>query len=65
MSDNCLFHNRGKCPIWVDYEICQFELEEAAELSQGNWIEIQHLQDRVNLLEALLKQAGIKIPPEY
>ncbi|MEG0227848.1 MAG: mobility-associated LCxxNW protein [Lachnospiraceae bacterium] len=30
----------------------------------GNWIEIQNLQNRIDLLEQLLKDAGIEIPLE-
>jgi len=64
-SKKCMLKDRYKCPIWQDYKICQYELEDAAELSHGNWIEIQYLQDRVNLLEQLIKQSGIDIPTEF
>lgn len=41
------------------------ELEEADELCQGNWIEIQHLRDYIDRLQALLTENGIEIPSEY
>ena len=49
----------------MDYEITRQELEEADELCHGNWIEIQHLRDRIEHLEALLQKSGIDLPPEY
>lgn len=48
----------------MDYSLTLHELEEADEICHGNWIEIQHLRDRVDLLEDLLLKAGIDIPPE-
>ena len=34
-------------------------------LCHGNWIEIQHLHDYIEQLQAVLEQHGIDIPPEY
>jgi hypothetical protein len=48
----------------MDYELTRHELEEADELCHGNWIEIQHLRDYINQLQALLTEYGIEIPPE-
>ena len=48
----------------MDYELTRHELEEADELCHGNWIEIQNLLDRVELLENTLRNAGIDIPSE-
>ena len=48
----------------MDYELTLQELEEADELCHGNWIEIQHLRDRVNHLEKLLQKAGVDFPSE-
>ena len=64
MSNYCAFSKDHNCLQWEDYEITRNELEEANELCHGNWIEIQHLQDRVDQLEQLLKKSGIDVPPE-
>ncbi|MDT4376927.1 mobility-associated LCxxNW protein [Blautia coccoides] len=65
INDYCAFSKDHHCLKWTDYEVTRFELEEADELCHGNWIEIHHLQDRVNQLEQLLKDSGIEVPPEY
>lgn len=65
MSDYCAFSKEHSCIKWMDYELTRQELEEADELCHGNWIEIQHLRDRIDLLEELLQKAGIGFPPEY
>ncbi len=64
MIDYCAFSKDHRCIKYADYELTRFELEEADQLCQGNWIEIQHLQDRIDLLEQLFKDAGIEIPLE-
>ena len=46
----------------MDYESTRFELEEADELCHGNWIEIQYLRERIDLLEKILREHGIEIP---
>ena len=40
----------------------RFELAEADETCHGNWIEIQRLYARIEVLEAILKEFGIDIP---
>lgn len=65
MTDYCAFSKDHNCLKWSDYELTRYELEEADELCHGNWIEIQHLQNRVNQLEQLLRDAGIEVPPKY
>lgn len=65
MTNYCAFSKNHKCLKWMDYQLTRFELEEAEETCHGNWIEIQRLQGRVDQLEHLLEQAGIKIPDEY
>ena len=65
MNDYCAFSKDHRRLKWTDYEVTRVELEEANELCHGNWIEIQHLQDRVDQLEQLLKNSGIEGPPEY
>lgn len=64
MTDYCAFSKDHRCIKYADYELTRFELEEADQLCHGNWFEIQHLQDRINLLEQLLKDADIEIPLE-
>ena len=58
----CPFHSRSKCEICVDYHVACATLQEAEELCSSNWKKISYLLDRVNLLEALLTEAGIAIP---
>ena len=64
MNNYCAFSKDHKCTKWMDYELTRFELSEADELCHGNWIEIQHLRNRIEFLEKLLKEAGISFPPE-
>ncbi len=65
MSNYCAFSKDHSCIKWMDYELTRQELEEADELCHGNWIEIQHLRARIDILEELLQKAGIDFPPEY
>ena len=46
----------------MDYELTRQELEEADTLCHKNWIEIQHLYNRIHLLESILTDAGIDVP---
>ena len=62
MTDYCAFSKDHKCLKWMDYESTRFELEEADELCHGNWIEIQYLRERIDLLEKILREYGIEIP---
>ena len=65
MTDYCAFSKEHKCIQWTDYEITRYELEEANELCHGNWIEIQHQREYIDLLQETLRQNGIDIPSEY
>ena len=65
MSNYCAFSKDHKCIQWTDYELTRYELEEANELCHGNWIEIQHLRNYIDRLQALLTEHGIDIPSEY
>lgn len=65
MTDYCAFSKGHKCIKWSDYELTRYELEEADELCNNNWIEIQHQQEYINLLQNTLKEHGIEVPPEY
>ena len=65
MTDYCAFSKDHKCIQWTDYEITRNELEEANELCHGNWIEIQHQREYIDLLKETLRQNGIDDPSEY
>lgn len=62
MTKECPFESRGKCDIWIDYQVTCAALQEAEELCSSNWNEIQYLLNRVKLLESLLISAGIEVP---
>ncbi|MGF7012657.1 hypothetical protein M2145_002982 [Lachnospiraceae bacterium PF1-21] len=64
MTDYCAFSKEHLCLQWTDYQLLCFELEEAQILCHGNWIEINNLHRRVELLEETLKMAGVAIPEE-
>ena len=65
MTDYCAFNENHKCIKWSYYELTRHELEEADELCHGNWVEIQHLRNYIDLLQELLTSHGIEIPSEY
>lgn len=65
MNDYCAFSKEHRCIKWMDYSLTLQELKEADELCHDNWIEIQNLHNRVELLERLLQEAGIDFPPEH
>ena len=65
MTDYCAFSKNHECIKWTDYELTRRELEEADETCHGNWIEIQRQQEYITLLQKLLAEHGIEIPPEY
>ena len=64
MTNYCAFSKDYKCIKWTDYELIRHELDEADKLCHGNWIEIQHLRDYIDRLQALLKEHGIEIPSD-
>ncbi len=65
MNDYCAFSKGHKCIKWPDYELVRSELDEADELCHGNWIEIQHQREYINLLQKTLMEHGIEVPSEY
>lgn len=65
MRDYCAFSNDHKCSKWTDYQLTRQELDEADELCHGNWIEIEHLRRYIEILQKVLQDNGIDIPPEY
>lgn len=64
MYDKCPFNNYGRCEIWLDYQVDKIALEDAVELADENWQEINYLLDRVALLEAFIRNAGLEPPLE-
>ena len=65
MENYCAFSKNHKCLKWMDYELTRQELKEADELCHGNWIEIQRLTERIQMLETLLTEAGINVPNTF
>ena len=62
MNDCCAFSKDHKCLKWEDYLLTKFELEEADNLCQANWIEIQRLYDYIDKLKAILDENEIDYP---
>ncbi len=65
MTDYCAFSTDHKCPKWADYQLTRQELEEADELCHGNWVEIEHLRQYIDILQKTLEDNGIDVPPEF
>ena len=64
MRKECLCNNHRYCDVWTDYQVALYSLEEAAELSHENWIEIQSLYDRIHQLEAYIRSHELQLPEE-
>lgn len=64
MRKDCQCTVNRNCEIWLDYRVALLSLEEAAELSHQNWLEIQHLHDRVCQLEKYIRDHGLTLPEE-
>ena len=62
MFEKCPFNNDRRCEIWLDYQVDKIALEDAVELAEENWQEINYLLDRVALLEAFIRNAGLEPP---
>lgn len=65
MSPECPYSNHHDCSRWLDYQIALLALEDAKDLADENWNEIQFLLNRVEQLEELLRSAGIEVPSAY
>ena len=65
MENYCAFSKNHTCMKWIDYQLTRHELEEADALCHGNWIEIQRLYARIDVLESTLREAGVDIPDEF
>ena len=62
MSDRCPLSQKQICPNWIDYEVTKCELEEADELCQLNWQEIQKLKNYISELQFILSTNEIAYP---
>lgn len=64
MHRRCQCDKNHSCDIWMDYQVSLHSLQEAEELSHQNWLEIQHLHNRIWQLEALIRVACLPVPEE-
>lgn len=62
MHRQCQCDKNHSCDIWMDYQISLHSLQEAEELSHQNWLEIQHLRDRICQLETFIRTEGLPLP---
>lgn len=62
MHRRCQCDKNHSCDIWMDYQISLHSLQEAEELSYQNWLEIQHLRDRICQLETFIRTEGLPFP---
>lgn len=51
MKNHCAFSKNHSCPLWTDYELTCYELEEANSLCHGNWIEIERQYKYIQTLQ--------------
>lgn len=65
MENYCAFSNNHLCPLWMDYKLTRYELEEANTLCHGNWIEIERKYKYIQALQKILSENGISYPDEY
>lgn len=65
MRNYCAFSKEHECIKWMDYELTRYELEEVEELCHGNWMEIQHLREYIDILQQTLREHGLEVPSEY
>ena len=64
MKNHCAFSKNHSCPLWTDYELTCYELEEANSLSHSNWIEIERQYKYIQTLQKILSDNDIPYP-EY
>ncbi|MFR0961585.1 MAG: mobility-associated LCxxNW protein [Dorea sp.] len=53
-ENHCAFSKNHSCPLWTDYELTCYELEEANSLCHGNWIEIERQYKYIQTLQKIL-----------
>ena len=59
MKNHCAFSKNHSCPLWTDYELTCYELEEANSLCHGNWIEIERQYKYIQTLQKILSDNDI------
>ena len=62
MYEKCRCNKNCYCEVWIDYQVALNSLQEAEELAHQNWLEIQHLYDRVSQLESFIRKQGLSLP---
>ena len=65
MKNHCAFSKNHSCPLWTDYELTSYELQEANSLSHSNWIEIERQYKYIQTLQKILSDNDIPYPNEY
>lgn len=65
MENYCAFSKNHKCMLWSDYEVTRSAFEDANTLCHENWIDIQHKQKYIDILQKLLSDNDISFPSEY
>ena len=65
MKNHCAFSKNHSCPLWTDYELTCYELEQANSLCHGNWIEIERQYKYIQTLQKILSDNDIPYPNEY
>ena len=61
MKNHCAFSKNHSCPLWTDYELTCYELEEANSLCHGNWIEIERQYKYIQTLQKILSDNDQKL----
>ena len=59
MKNHCAFSKNHSCPLWTDYELTCYELEEANSLCHSNWIEIERQYKYIHTLQKILSDNDI------
>ena len=65
MKNHCAFSKNHSCPLWTDYELTCYELEEANSLCHGNWIEIERQYKYMDITVRQSRQSGLTEPPHF
>lgn len=64
MENYCAFSKNHNCILWLDYITTRQELEEAAVLCHGNWIEIEQKNAYIQEAQEIIKLHNIPYPKE-
>ena len=65
MENYCAFSKNHTCPLWTDYQLTKYELEEANTLCHENWIEIERKYKYIQILQKILSENSISFPDEF